>query len=135
MCREVENLNFCWSQHDRCDHIRTNETKFHIINDEAQTAWHCNCEQEFFNCLHRINSTLSNHIGELYFDAHHRCYRNDYKIFDCIEFDGSADGMIHRCVRYILLLNTPTTNQWFDLPFYSGKPMKTSLFALKDGRW
>lgn len=134
MCREVVQLDFCWNRHDQCDHIDANQTKFYLVNDEAHTAWHCNCEQEFYDCLHRINSTLSNRIGELYFSTHRRCYQNDYSIFDCVEYDGAAVGITHRWVRYILLLKPLITNQWFDLPFYNGKPMKSALFVVKDGR-
>lgn len=88
---------------------------------------------ELFYCLHRINSILSNKIGELYFSLHRRCYRNDYSILDCHEYDSrSSDDTQRRCVRYLLLLQTPIQSQWFDLPFYNGKSMKTPLFTLKE---
>lgn len=120
--------------HDECDHIQTNQSTFNLLNNDTKSAWHCNCEIEFYDCLHRINSTLSNHIGELYFSTHERCYRNDYLIFDCYEYDESIER-VHRCIRYMLIILSPITNQWFDLPFYQGKSMKTSLFVVNDGRF
>lgn len=85
---------------------------------------------EFYQCLHRIHTDLSNRIGELYFNTQAQCYRNDYKILDCREYD--TVNYTRRCIHYLLLLMTPIENQWFDLPFYSGKLMKTPLFQLDD---
>lgn len=86
---------------------------------------------EFYHCLHRINSTIANKMGEMYFTLHKRCYRNDYRIFDCQEYDTrNCDESERRCVRYLLRLHASIEAQWFDLPFYNGKTVKSPLFTL-----
>lgn len=130
---ELKGLEFCFNAHNKCEHINKNETKFTLTNDKPLSVWHCNCDMEFYQCLHRINSIISNNIGELYFTLHTRCYRNDYRIFECNEYDTrSNDDSERRCIRYLLLLHTPIQSQWFDLPFYSGKQMKKPMFTFED---
>lgn len=125
------NLEDCWEKHDSCESLNTNEIKYRLKNEAEHRFWHCNCELEFYNCLHRMNTTLSNHIGELYFDHTHRCYRLDHEVQKCREYDTHRGGAFKRCVQYLLYLNTEMKNQWFDLPYYSGKPMKNPLFIMK----
>lgn len=125
---ELKGLEFCWTKHDACDSIEPNETKFGLTNDEEQSYWHCNCDLEFYHCLHRINSTVSNHVGDLHFNFYTRCYRRDRQIQDCNEYDSRDSSQ--RCIQYILDLNTHIENQWFDLPYYSGKPMKNVMFVV-----
>lgn len=126
---ELTSLNFCWQKHDDCDNLKHNEYhKSGFINEEEQQLWHCNCDTEFYQCLHRLNSTLSSHIGELYFKFHHQCYRSDFEIQECLEYDSFDAHSEERCVQYLLLLGTPNRYQWFDLPYYSGKPVKTPIY-------
>lgn len=86
---------------------------------------------EFYDCLHRLNSTVSNHIGELHFTYNYRCYRSEFEIQKCNEFE-IKDINNKRCVQYFVTLRTPFKNQWFDLPFYSGQPMKRPVYVMKE---
>lgn len=130
---ETMSLEFCWQKHDECDHMKPNQTLYQLTNDTPIQIWHCNCDTEFYNCLHSINTILSNRIGELYFNSQTRCYRNEYKIFDCQEYDTrNSSAKERRCVKYLLLLMTPIENQWFDLPFFNGKQMDTPVFMIEE---
>lgn len=117
--------------HDECEHIDKDEHEYNLLNNESLRAYHCHCEFEFYDCLHRINSTLSNHIGDLYFTLHTRCYQNDYQMLTCREWDiRDCDEENKRCTQYLLMLTTPITTQWFDLPHYFGKKMKKPLYIV-----
>lgn len=129
---ELTSLDFCWRKHDECESIGTNDTKFGLTNKEEQRFWHCNCDTEFYTCLHRLNSTLSSHIGELYFTHNYRCYRHEFKIDDCIEFDNhKIYASQERCVQYVLNVRSRKSTQWFDLPFYDGKPPKRDMLVVR----
>lgn len=128
---ELTSIDFCWRKHDECESIGAGETKFGITNDKEQPFWSCNCDMEFYDCLHRLNSTVSNRIGELHFNFYYRCYRADYEIQKCNEYEIKSINN-RRCVQYSIGLRTPHRNQWFDLPFYSGQPMKRSIYIVKE---
>lgn len=128
---ELTSIEFCWKSHDECDGMNSNETKLGLTNTHERRYWHCHCDLEFYNCLHRLNSTVSNHIGELHFNFYTRCYRVDYQIEKCQEHDKpSSSNTERRCVKYLLRLKTKRRNQWFDLPYYSGKPMQQSILTI-----
>ncbi|XP_055311128.1 uncharacterized protein LOC129573946 [Sitodiplosis mosellana] len=130
---ELSSLEFCWRKHDECESIGMNETKYELTNEEEQRFWHCNCDKEFYICLHRLNSTVSSHIGELYFNYNYRCYRHDFEIDECKEFDHhKIYTSQERCVQYQLIINSVKSAQWFDLPFYDGKPQKKPVFMVRD---
>lgn len=126
-------MEFCWRKHDECESIDNNETKHGLTNEKEQRFWHCNCDLEFYNCLHRLNSTISTHIGELYFNSNYRCYRVDFEIDECYVYDNHKTyASQKRCVQYLVIGNARRKTQWFDLPFYGGKPMKNPLIVIKN---
>lgn len=127
---ELRSLEFCWNKHDTCESIGSSGAKNGMINNKKQQFWHCNCDMEFYDCLHRLNSTISNHIGELYFNYNNRCYQYDFMIKKCYEYD-IQNGQ-KRCTQYLSIVNVPRKTQWFDLPFYAGKPMKTRLLTVAE---
>lgn len=130
---ELNSLDFCWRKHDECESISINETKYQLTNLEEQRFWHCNCDKEFYTCLHRLNSSLSSHIGELYFSHNYRCYRHEFEIDDCLEYDNhKIYASKERCVQYALVINSAKTTQWFDLPFYGGKPQQHDVFVVRN---
>lgn len=130
---QLTSLEYCWQQHDTCDSLNTNEIKWGLKNENYQRFWHCNCDLEFYNCLHHLNTTVSNHIGELYFDHNYRCYRKDLEVQKCRIYDDRGDSRApKRCVQYVKYINTNERYQWFDLPFYSGKPLGAPLFTVKN---
>lgn len=109
----------CCRAHDHCDSMASGESKNNLTNTDFFTKLHCDCDKEFYVCLHEVNSNTSNQIGKLYFGLRSECYRNDYPIVECIEYDTAV--FIRRCYRYILDESKPKRFQWFDLPLYNGK--------------
>lgn len=89
---------------------------------------------DFYDCLHRVNSSISNKIGDLHFTLHTKCYRNDHKNIDCVEYDYNKDYKERRCIQYLALLKTPMQTIILDSPLYYGKPIQTSLYTVKDPR-
>lgn len=129
MANELKSLSHCWQMHNQCSHMIPHETRYGLTNADIRWVWHCNCSMEFFKCLHRIDTFLSKQTGDLYFSANSRCYRNDYKIVKCLEYDVdeySRDNK--RCIHNLLDVSYSTELQWFDLPFYSGKVPKEALY-------
>lgn len=133
-----DDVEACWPAHDTCDNIPVGESKYNLTNDQHINVWNCDCELEFYRCLHRVNSNLSNRLGELYFLLQQKCFRKTYPIFDCSNFDavvGPKNSQSRRCIRYMLVLNKPEKYQWFDLPFYLGQKWQPPLFMIQDGRY
>lgn len=86
----------------------------------------------FYDCLHRVNSTISSRLGDLHFTLHTQCYRSDHKIIDCVKFDNiKYNSKQKRCIQNLASLKTPIQNRLFDSPFYNGKPIETSLYTVK----
>lgn len=117
-------VDMCCRDHDHCDNIPAGESKYNLTNDDYFTVLHCDCDKEFHKCLHDINSKMSNRIGKMYFTLRNRCYRNDYPIVECAEYDTAV--FIRRCIRYITDESMAMRYQWFDLPLYYGKSMRTT---------
>lgn len=127
---EMKNIEHCWKMHDECNHMVPQESRHGITNEFPHQVWHCNCALEFYLCLHHINSTLSGRIGELFFTANAKCYRYNYQAIECLIYDEDQRApQSKRCVQYLLDLDQPSKMQWFDLPFYSGKPPQGPMFT------
>lgn len=109
----------CCRDHDHCDSMASGESKNNLTNNDFFTKLHCDCDKEFYLCLHEVNSNTSNQIGKLYFGLRSECYRYDYPIVKCVEYDTAV--FIRRCYRYLLDESKPKLYQWFDLPLYNGK--------------
>lgn len=99
--------------------MASGETKNNLTNNDYFTKLHCDCDKEFYHCLHEVNSDTSNHIGKIYFGVRNECYRYEYPIVECVEYDTAL--FVRRCYRYVLDENRPKHFQWFDLPLYNGK--------------
>lgn len=112
-------MDKCCRTHDHCDNLAAHETKYNLTNNDFFTRLHCDCDNEFYNCLHTINNNVSNKIGETYFSLRNKCYKDDYPIVDCIDYDNGL--FLHRCINYILDESQSKRYQWFDLPLYNGK--------------
>jgi len=116
---ELIETDNCCRAHDHCDSMASGETKNNLTNNDYFTKLHCDCDKEFYKCLHEVNSDTSNQIGKLYFGLRNECYRYDFPIMECIEYDTAV--FIRRCYRYILDESKAKLFQWFDLPLYNGK--------------
>lgn len=117
-------VDSCCRDHDHCDNIPSGETKYNLTNQDHFTVLHCKCDKEFYKCLHNLNTNMSNRIGKLYFTLRNHCYREDYPIVDCGEYDTAL--FIRRCVRYITDESQLSKYQWFDIPLYNGKESRMS---------
>lgn len=113
---EFSDVDGCCRDHDHCDNIPAGETKYNLTNNDHFTVLHCDCDKQFYKCLEDIDSNASNGIGKLYFSLRKRCYRKDYPIVECAEYDTAV--FVRRCVRYILDQSQPQKYQFFDLPLY-----------------
>lgn len=118
---DYNDVDKCCRTHDHCDNIPAGESKNKLTNTDFFTRLHCDCDREFYQCLHSINSSASNKVGKLYFTLRNKCYRDDYPIVECVEYDTAL--FIQRCYRYMLDKSMLKEYQWFDLPLYNGKPL------------
>ncbi|KAG4078514.1 hypothetical protein HA402_009226 [Bradysia odoriphaga] len=99
----------CCRAHDHCDSLASGETKNNLTNNDFFTKLHCDCDKEFYLCLHDVNSTTSNQIGKIYFGLRNECYRNEYPIVKCVEYDMAL--FVRRCYRYLLDESKPKLYQ------------------------
>lgn len=109
----------CCRDHDHCDNIEAGQTKYNLKNADIFTVLDCDCDHKLRECLRKINSTVSNTVGSIYFTARDRCYHNDNPIVRCDDYDTGL--FVHRCIRYKLDESQPKRYQWFDLPLYFDK--------------
>lgn len=109
----------CCRDHDNCDNIAAGQTAHNLTNDDYFTRLHCNCDKEFYKCLYTINTKLSNRIGYIYFLLRDRCYKEDFPIVECLDYETKL--FVRRCDKYMLNESKSKLYQWFDLPLYHGK--------------
>lgn len=115
----------CCRTHDHCDNMAAGETRYNLTNNDFFTRLHCDCDREFSECLHALQQTEANRIGQLYFTLRSKCYREDYPIYECVSYDTKL--FVRRCFRYVLEDTQTRRYQWFDLPLYDGKLMVERL--------
>ncbi|XP_055384533.1 uncharacterized protein LOC129614142 [Condylostylus longicornis] len=111
--------DMCCRDHDHCDHIPAGEEKCGIENKYYYTRLHCKCDKNFFECLHKSTDIAAYFVGQAYFGVSGQCFRKDYPIKDCIEYESVFPDK--RCVKYSYNENEPQFYQWFDLPYYFSK--------------
>ncbi|KFM82478.1 Phospholipase A2, partial [Stegodyphus mimosarum] len=70
----------CCRAHDLCnDTLAPGETRNGLTNKSPFTALSCKCDEDFYNCLERVNSVISNTVGLKYFNILKRqCYEYNY---------------------------------------------------------
>ncbi|GIY90553.1 hypothetical protein CEXT_689771 [Caerostris extrusa] len=70
----------CCRAHDKCDDIiEGGGTKYNLTNKSPFTKLICKCDDDFYDCLSRVNSVTSNTIGNTYFNVLKRpCYELGY---------------------------------------------------------
>lgn len=86
--REVglfRNTDICCKAHDKCpSFIEAGEEFKGLKNNGLFTRSHCECDQNFYNCLKNIDSLVSNKIGYTYFNIlRPKCFRKQYRIKGC----------------------------------------------------
>ncbi|CAD7089097.1 unnamed protein product [Hermetia illucens] len=110
----------CCRAHDNCDNIPSGESKHGLTNNDPFTVLHCDCDKAFYDCLMASKDKVAPVIGENYFLLRSRCYREDYPIKECQEYEKLL--IFRRCVKYEVDNSGSKQYQWFNLPFYSDKP-------------
>lgn len=118
-------VDMCCRDHDHCDNIAAGETKYNLTNRDFFTVLNCDCDKEFKECLHKINSKMSNRIGRLYFTLRNHCYYDTNPVIECDEYD--TEVFLRRCIHYKLDERQPKRYQWFDLPLYDGKSERDAM--------
>lgn len=101
----------CCRDHDNCpDIIRAKKSKYGLSNNTPYTKLHCDCDEEFRECLKNASNTVSSIVGRLFFDVSKpRCYRLDYPA-ECWDRDSSTE----RCLNYTYDTTQAKIWQYFD---------------------
>ena len=61
--------DLCCRSHDLCPvKIHALKTKFGLFNSRPHTSLHCQCDEQFRNCLKHDGSEKSRLVGEFYFN-------------------------------------------------------------------
>lgn len=114
---------------EECIDIYRKDAVNDIISPAIGSNPHCFCALNFYMSLKEIDTFVAKQIGDLYFTVHGRCYRNHFKTVDCLEYDNDYLPGSKRCTQYLVDVKSPSEPQWFDLPYFSGKPLKPSRFC------
>ncbi|XP_055683900.1 uncharacterized protein LOC129790450 [Lutzomyia longipalpis] len=104
----------CCKMHDMCPfYIKPRNQDYGLQNSGLFTRSHCDCDREFYYCLKKINTFVSNKIGYTYFNIlGPQCFREEYPIISC------AMSYRNRCYSYIVDDGNIKTWQWFDNKLY-----------------
>ncbi|GAB0094411.1 phospholipase A2 [Sergentomyia squamirostris] len=104
----------CCKMHDQCAlYIRPRTQLYGLKNGGLFTRSHCDCDREFYFCLKRINTFISNKIGYTYFNIlGPQCFREEYPVLTC------AKRHRNRCYSYLVDNEDSKTWQWFDNKLY-----------------
>lgn len=79
------NTDTCCRMHDKCpSSIPAGYTFKNLRNGGLFTRSHCDCDQEFYRCLKKASSIVSNKIGYTYFNIlRPQCFRREHPIIGC----------------------------------------------------
>jgi secretory phospholipase A2 len=60
----------CCRQHDHCPYVVEGfTTKYNLFNYRFHTLSHCNCDEDFRDCLKSAGNSVANMVGSLYFNV------------------------------------------------------------------
>lgn len=128
MANELGALELCLAKLDECNDSYALASVGDVISPPIGSQPHCLCALSFYVCLKEIDSFVAKQFGDLYFTSNDRCYRNNFKTLECLEYDDEYLPSNNRCTTYLLDSKSRSHPQWFDLPYYSGKPPKGYQF-------
>ncbi|GBM90199.1 Phospholipase A2 [Araneus ventricosus] len=117
----------CCRAHDKCDDlIEGGGTKHNLTNKSPFTKLNCKCDDEFYDCLKRVNSVTSNTIGNTYFNVLKRpCYYYDYPLTKkCKKY---RTFLKLKCVEYEKNTKVPKIWQWRSAKRYKKLPFPGPL--------
>lgn len=107
--------DFCCKIHDKCPFfIRPGQKRYHLVNNGLYTRSHCKCDRDFYRCLKRANTIISNKIGRTYFNVlGPQCFQEAAPVVGCNQHFGN------RCRSYAFDRAFPgRIVQWFDNPMF-----------------
>lgn len=107
--------DFCCKIHDKCPFfIRPGQKRYHLVNNGLYTRSHCKCDRDFYRCLKRANTLISNKIGKAYFNVlGPQCFMEAAPVSGCKRTFGN------RCLSYAFDRAFPgRLVQWFDNPVF-----------------
>jgi secretory phospholipase A2 len=92
--------------------LEAQQSNFGLKNAGKFTRSHCDCDQEFYQCLKKVNTLVSNQIGLIYFNIlGGQCFREEHPVKCKKHFRG-------RCVSYDKDESQSKKFQWFDNKWY-----------------
>nr|ACD11980.1 hypothetical protein [Isometrus maculatus] len=99
---ELKETDSCCRKHDHCpDFIPGYGEKYGLINGHVYTMSRCDCDEEFYSCLKRVNSNASNDIGWTFFNKIEvKCIFHDYPIKSCKLYQSTIYKGHERCIEY-----------------------------------
>lgn len=126
--KEIQDLGFnedtdqCCRAHDLCDdNLASGETRNNLTNDSSFTKLNCQCDQEFYECLEKVDSVVSNTVGRLYFNVLGReCYTYDHPYTVCKTHKIFLRAM---CKEYEKDTSAPKVWQWVAPRRYTRVPV------------
>ncbi|XP_063710125.1 phospholipase A2-like isoform X2 [Culicoides brevitarsis] len=105
----------CCRAHDHCeDHLLSGQESAArgLKNTSPFTRLTCKCDKELKDCLKKVNTKLSNSIGNIYFSFQKTCYKLEYPVVSCTKEEKP-------CVDYTVDKTAPKKWQFLDLPLYN----------------
>ncbi|KAJ6644289.1 Phospholipase A2 [Pseudolycoriella hygida] len=105
----------CCRQHDFCPtYIEAGQSFMNLENVGIFTRSLCECDFAFYKCLKKVDSILSNRIGQTYFNVlKPQCFSEEYPIVGCIKKRKDS-----RCENYVIDDSRYKIWQWFDSKKY-----------------
>nr|WBW70078.1 venom protein [Lampona murina] len=117
----------CCRAHDLCnDTLAPGETRNKLTNKSPFTKLSCKCDNDFYDCLSKVNSVTSNTIGNMYFNILKReCYQEDYPLTKTCKKWRSPLKIT--CKEYAKDTNGPIQYQWVRAKKYKKIPFPGPL--------
>lgn len=131
-----KNTDICCKMHDKCPvSIPSGRQYKGLHNVGSYTRSHCSCDQQFYHCLKKTNSLISNKIGYTYFNLlKPKCFRKGFPVVGCRKWYANRKTMIEpfefefqfsfinrsdkKCRVFAVDGEQTPQLQWFDNPFY-----------------
>ncbi|XP_059481972.1 uncharacterized protein LOC132200494 [Neocloeon triangulifer] len=111
-------VDYCCRSHDNCfDNIAVGETKHGLKNEGSFTRSHCDCDEEFYDCLKKADDLVAAKVGFTYFNVlRPQCFREERPVVRCAKTVGIA--ATKRCAKYEYNDRAEKKWQWFDAQDY-----------------
>uniref|UniRef100_T1INX7 Phospholipase A2 n=1 Tax=Strigamia maritima TaxID=126957 RepID=T1INX7_STRMM len=110
--------DMCCRDHDHCpDVIHVGETKHELYNKHLGSLSHCDCDDQFYNCLKSKSDKSSKKMGKLFFDVLGQpCFKLEHPIKNCLKYGGIGN---EQCQEYELDYTQEKEYQFFDAKLFN----------------